>query len=162
MARGGYRKPMNPAPVSGPGSLSQRTDGGPAKAEYVSDLPWGQGQEFYNTQVSGNDAIREIEQTNMPSGLNTSASSQLPIVGLGEPTMRKDEPVQAGIDSGPGPGSEALAFPKLNQSQDIQVIAKSWPMLDRMRRDPNAPDSFKIFCRVLDNKLRQMQNNEIS
>lgn len=27
--RGGYRRPTNPAPVSGPGELSQRTDGGP-------------------------------------------------------------------------------------------------------------------------------------
>jgi hypothetical protein len=26
--RGGYRQPNNPAPVSGPGALSQRTDGG--------------------------------------------------------------------------------------------------------------------------------------
>jgi len=26
--RGGYRQPNNPAPVSGPGMLSQRTDGG--------------------------------------------------------------------------------------------------------------------------------------
>ena len=25
---GGYRQPTNPAPVSGPGMLSQRTDGG--------------------------------------------------------------------------------------------------------------------------------------
>ena len=25
--RGGYQQPTNPAPVSGPGSLSQRTDG---------------------------------------------------------------------------------------------------------------------------------------
>ncbi len=29
--QGGYRKPNNPAPVSGPGSLSQRTDGGPTQ-----------------------------------------------------------------------------------------------------------------------------------
>jgi len=28
MPRGGYRQPNNPAPVSGPGALSQRTDGG--------------------------------------------------------------------------------------------------------------------------------------
>ena len=26
--RGGYRQPSNPAPVSGPGALSKRTDGG--------------------------------------------------------------------------------------------------------------------------------------
>lgn len=29
MARGGYRKPSKPAPVSGPGELSRRTDSGP-------------------------------------------------------------------------------------------------------------------------------------
>ena len=27
-SRGGYRQPSNPAPVSGPGALSARTDGG--------------------------------------------------------------------------------------------------------------------------------------
>lgn len=31
MARGGRRTPRNPAPVSGPGALSQRTDGGPGQ-----------------------------------------------------------------------------------------------------------------------------------
>jgi hypothetical protein len=32
MARGGRRTPAKPAAVSGPGALSQRTDGGPAPA----------------------------------------------------------------------------------------------------------------------------------
>lgn len=32
MARGGRRQPTNPAPVSGPGALSARTDGGPGNA----------------------------------------------------------------------------------------------------------------------------------
>lgn len=31
MATGGYRRPSSPAPVSGPGALSQRTDGGPGQ-----------------------------------------------------------------------------------------------------------------------------------
>jgi len=44
--QGGYREPSNPAPVSGPGALSQRTDGGPTQgAKYISGLPYGQGQE---------------------------------------------------------------------------------------------------------------------
>ena len=44
--QGGYRKPENPAPSSGPGALSQRTDGGPAQgAKYIPGLPYGQGQE---------------------------------------------------------------------------------------------------------------------
>jgi hypothetical protein len=51
--QGGYRKPTNPAPVSGPGSLSQRTDGGPTQpAKYISGLPYGQGQETYDNQVA--------------------------------------------------------------------------------------------------------------
>ena len=40
--RGGYRAPSNPAPVSGPGALSQRTDGGATQpATYISGLPYG-------------------------------------------------------------------------------------------------------------------------
>ncbi len=39
--QGGYRAPSSPAPVSGPGALSQRTDGGPTQgAKYVSGLPY--------------------------------------------------------------------------------------------------------------------------
>ena len=42
--RGGYRKPENPAPVSGPGALSERTDGGPTQAPmYYPDTTYGQG-----------------------------------------------------------------------------------------------------------------------
>ena len=51
--QGGYRKPENPAPSSGPGALSQRTDGGPAQgAKYIPGLPYGQGQETYAKQTA--------------------------------------------------------------------------------------------------------------
>ena len=34
--RGGYQAPTNPAAISGPGALSQRTDGGPTQpAQYM-------------------------------------------------------------------------------------------------------------------------------
>ena len=40
---GGYRTPSNPAPVSGPGSLSQRTDGGPRQVQAeMSGMPYGE------------------------------------------------------------------------------------------------------------------------
>ena len=44
MAAGGYQQPTNPAPVSGPGALSKRTDGAGQPAQYMSGLPYGQGQ----------------------------------------------------------------------------------------------------------------------
>lgn len=37
MTSGGPRRPTNPAPVSGPGAMSKRTDGGPAQK--LRDLP---------------------------------------------------------------------------------------------------------------------------
>ena len=53
MEPGGYRKPTNPAPVSGPGALSQRTDGSPTQpATYISGLPQGEGQATYDQQLA--------------------------------------------------------------------------------------------------------------
>lgn len=113
MARGGYRKPMNPAPVSGPGSLSRRTDGGPADtqaAKYVSGLPWGQGQELMNIQQSANLAATPgIEQTTMPS-IGTASAAATPRAPFNAPTQRVNEPVTAGIDMGLGPDSSILGY----------------------------------------------------
>lgn len=49
--RGGYRRPNNPAAVSGPGKFSQRTDGGPGETmkqaqRYISGMPYGEAGEI--------------------------------------------------------------------------------------------------------------------
>jgi hypothetical protein len=94
--RGGYRAPSNPAAVSGPGALSKRTDGGPTQAAtYISGLPYGQGQETYSNQVSATMAGSPFPQQDMPTELFA-------------PTMRPNEAITSGVDSGAGPGSEAL------------------------------------------------------
>ena len=94
--QGGYRKPNNPAPISGPGALSQRTDGGGTQpATYVPGLPYGQGQETYSNQVAAPMAGNPIPKMEMPTPLSA-------------PTTRPSEPITAGIDRGAGPGSEAM------------------------------------------------------
>lgn len=110
--QGGYRKPNNPAPVSGPGSLSKRTDGGPTQpAKYISGLPYGQGQETYSNQVAAPMAGNPIPQMEMPTPLMA-------------PTSRPSEPITSGVDIGAGPGSEAI--PKLpNRSYTIQDVIKN-------------------------------------
>ena len=110
--QGGYRKPNNPAPVSGPGSLSQRTDGGPTQpATYIPGLPYGQGQETYSNQVAAPMAGNPIPQMEMPTPLMA-------------PTARPSEPITAGVDIGSGPGSEAK--PKLpNPSYTIQDVIRN-------------------------------------
>lgn len=103
MAKGGYRKPENPAPVSGPGALSQRTDGGPAQgAKYMSGLPYGE-----NTM----DQQTAAPMAGKASPPPTPTMSFPNFVELGAPTERPDEPGTSGINRGEGPGSEALQLP---------------------------------------------------
>lgn len=94
--QGGYRKPSNPAPISGPGALSQRTDGGATQpARYMSGLPYGEGQQNYNNQVAAPMAGNPVPQMEMPTPLMA-------------PTARPNEPITAGVNIGDGPGSEAM------------------------------------------------------
>lgn len=108
MEQGGYRKPENPAPMSGPGALSQRTDGGPAQgAKYISGLPYGQGQETYNQQTAAPMAAAEPAP---------AAPAMPPMLSLNDMTQRPDEPLTAGLDIGEGPGSEVMNLPNRSQS----------------------------------------------
>lgn len=85
--RGGQRTPRNPAPVSGPGELSRRTDGQPIRE--LPDAAHGEGKQF-----------RELQQAApVPQAQPINRSS---IVGFGEGTQRPDEPVTAGADVLPG------------------------------------------------------------
>ena len=104
--QGGYRKPTNPAPASGPGALSQRTDGSPTQpATYISGLPYGQGQQTYDNQVAAPMAGNTVPQM---AGMN--------LTSLDAPTQFPDEPGTAGIDMGPGVGSSAMGLPKMRPS----------------------------------------------
>jgi hypothetical protein len=113
--RGGYRKPENPAPSSGPGALSQRTDGGPAQgAKYMSGMPYGQ-----NTMD---------QQTAAP--MAGSSTPTMPVMEmptpLMAPTSRPNEPITSGIDRGEGVGSAALNLPNTEPTlaQTIRKIAQ--------------------------------------
>jgi len=139
--KGGYQRPTSPAPVSGPGSLSQRTDGGPAHsqaAKYISGLPYGQGQEMMNTQSSA--PMEASTPTPNPVPASTIASAQqpqmqsaepMPVVPLGAPSQRPNEPVTSGANLGPGPdmASLGLSNPVVAQQQSassfIQSLASS-------------------------------------
>ena len=129
--RGGYRKPTNPAPVSGPGSLSQRTDGGPTQpASYIPGLPYGQGQETYSNQVAAKMAGNPVPQVDLPTALLA-------------PTERPSEPITAGIDRGAGPGSEAMG--KLpNKAYTVTEIFKNL-----IPYDPSG-DAELIYRRLID------------
>lgn len=124
---GGYRQPSNPAPVSGPGMLSKRTDGGaidgmqaPATQpqRYIPDLGYGKGKEMMEQQAGAPMAGNTIPQYEPPVVPQS--------VPLGAPTMFPEEPITAGVDFGPGPGREALRIPNtaFAPSHTIRQIAQ--------------------------------------
>jgi hypothetical protein len=138
--KGGYQRPTSPAPVSGPGSLSQRTDGGPAHkqaAKYISGLPYGQGQEMMNTQSSAPMEASTPTPNPVPASQIAAAGQQeqpvapMPVIPLNAPTQRPDEPVTSGANLGPGPdmASMGLSSPTVAQHQSassfIQNLASS-------------------------------------
>jgi hypothetical protein len=137
MARGGYQRPTSPAPVSGPGALSQRTDGGPGStqaAQYVSGLPYGEGQELMSTQSAASmeaaPSIPALTPSQMEAAGQQSNQSQqeaAPIVPLGAPTQRPDEPISHGADFGPGPGMASLGLtsPAVASQQNVASIVRA-------------------------------------
>lgn len=98
MPRGGYREPSNPAPVSGPGALSRRTDGGPIQgAKYIPA----------NGKYGEAKALQEIQggapmQGNPVPNVATPNVPMAPLTPLDAPTQRPNEPLTSGMPFGPG------------------------------------------------------------
>lgn len=140
---GGYRRPANPAPVSGPGALSKRTDG----RQPVRDLP--------DARYGENAAFREAQQSApMVQGQTggAAAPSMGPdlsgIVGLGAPTQRPDEPLTAGLSGGmgAGPSAPAVQAPQLSPEQRTR-LQSYLPVLTVLASMPDADPATKQYVR---------------
>ncbi len=112
--QGGYRKPNNPAPVSGPGSLSQRTDGGPTQpATYISGLPQGEGQATYDQQVAapmmGAVKMEDIEGANVTTDLSA-------------PTEFPNEPIHHGASWGDSPTINPNSLGSISGSNPTNIV----------------------------------------
>lgn len=133
---GGKRTPRNPAPVSGPGQLSQRTDGGPQQVQAdMSGMPYGENQEFATLQSSA--PMSASPSAASPRARQRQAAQAPSPVPLFAPTQRPDEPVTAGAPFGPGDMgepqisrglSDAFRMMAMNQdatdAQDLMEIAQ--------------------------------------
>lgn len=133
--RGGYQKPSSPAPVSGPGSMSRRTDGGPAqKLRDLPDAQYGEAATYRDLQQSA-----PLAQSPAPSAAPATGGGggSVPVIPFGAPTQRPGEPVTAGAPYGPGPGPEALASNYMAQ-QDVEGLRTVLPVLEQMASLPSA------------------------
>jgi len=147
MASGGYRKPSQPAPASGPGRLSRRTDGGPGQKQ--RDLPnagYGEGQDF--SQIQSGAPLNLA-----PGALGPSASgptgSPVDVVPFGSPSMRPGEPVTAGAPLGDGMGPEGLGLPSSAelQQQDAASLLNALPVWEYLANMPGSAPSTRAIVR---------------
>lgn len=105
--KGGYQKPNNPAPVSGPGKMSQRTDGGPADPQPQRHIPtddWGGSTEMNDVQQGAPMAggvVREPQPTRLDA-----------------PDDRPDLPVTSGANRGPGINQTEMFAGQMPQQPD--------------------------------------------
>lgn len=149
---GGYRAPGKPAAVSGPGNLSQRTDGGPgSKKQPIAKIPdagYGEQAEFRSIQQGA-----PIQQVSPPAAGAAGGAQAAPTPPpLDAPTNRPDEPVTAGVDAGAGPGSEILGLfdPSNMAADDVRYMKAYLPTLQYIvDSNPHAPASTRALVRFL-------------
>jgi hypothetical protein len=110
-------EPMNPlAGVSGPGKYAVRTD-----KLSMGSTAYGEGVDTAAIK-SGAPLSTTPDQRPMPANEVRDAAMQAPVTELFAPTERPNSPITAGIDIGPGPGSNALMMAKSSEKlSDILV-----------------------------------------
>lgn len=141
---GGYRKPSNPAPVSGPGKLSRRTDGGPGQP--VRDLP--------DAKYGENKAFREAQQAAPMSQTRSVLPDLSQIIPFGAPSTRPEEPVTAGLPTGAGAGSTVNpAGPGGLTPEEAERLRSYLPALVLLASQDDASPQTKRFVRQLRGEL---------
>jgi hypothetical protein len=120
---GGMRRPSSPAPVSGPGALSRRTDGQGAK--YMAGGEYGEGQEMMDLQTSAPMAkspeVKPRRRAAAPPAMEMGPAP----TPLFAPSERPDEPITAGAPFGPGPGPAMRQQPTGRLASTLAKLAAS-------------------------------------
>lgn len=138
MPKGGYRKPNNPAPVSGPGKLSRRTDGGAGSKQAMQEIRTGKYGE--------SKALMEQQQGAPLAGNPTPTPKVTPqVTPLFSATERPNEPVTSGMPFGAGTTVNPAAQP----ISPVSVVGKYLPSLEAMAASEDVPDAFRAFVRAV-------------
>lgn len=146
MPSGGYRQPSNPAPVSGPGELSRRTDTQPKRP--MPDAAYGEQSAMSEIQGGAPMAGNAL----MPPGGPPGGGPPADVVPFGASSNRPDEPITAGIDMGAGPGSASLGMldeKTLTDRADKEQLIKYLPVFEFLSNRPGASASLRDIVRTL-------------
>jgi len=146
--KGGYQAPENPAVQSGPGSMSQRTDGGPASKQAAKYMAGGE---------YGDGGLMDI-QTAAPMAATpeTAPASQAPTAQPAE--MGSNLPLLTGMTQRPW---ESETTPHVVPEKPDQRVQENYDLINRYLPDlkaalnfPGVPDSYVKFVNYLDSQVQ--------
>lgn len=146
---GGYRPtaPQNNTGVSATGGAGSK-NGQPNR--YISGGKYGEGQALMQQQQGASMSAG-------PTPTAAPMAAPLPLENqLLSPTNNPMEPITAGVDFGPGPGSEALPnniSAETRGTDNTAIIKKYYPALVKATQLPDAPDSYKRFISYLSGQI---------
>ena len=115
---GGARTPTNPAAVSGPGALSQRTDGKPQPKMQLPNAKYGEQAQFQADQSGAPMGA----PAGAPAGAVPQVAPAQPPTSFTAPTANPNEPVTNGANAGPGAGPGALNLPKGDTPAQLRAM----------------------------------------
>ena len=155
MPKGGYRPtaPQNNTGVSATGGAGSKA-GQPNR--YMSGGKYGEGKAMAEQQAGASMAAAPSGTSASPAAASMPPMPQLPSIGsLLDQTNNPEEPITAGVDFGPGPGSDAM--PKglsanTRPDENAALVAQYLPDLIQAASYKDAPDSFKRFVNYLASK----------
>jgi hypothetical protein len=111
---GGYRRPSNPAAVSGPGALAKRTDGTPAIGSAGGE-DYGEAQALKDLQRSAPTQSQSAGGGTPGGGASVPMPSPTPFDAEGDPNT----PITSGVGVGAGVGPEALGLDAKTETRNL-------------------------------------------
>jgi hypothetical protein len=141
--------PSKPAPASGPGALSRRTDTGPAqKLMQLPDAKYGE-QATYQQDQRGAPLAQTPTPSAQPAQFAPNPAAQS-VVPFSAPTQRPSEPVTNGAALGAGAGPEALGIaPQQILRGDADKLARYLPVLEFAANAPDSLPGARLFVNTL-------------
>lgn len=141
---GGLRPtaPQNNMGVSATGGAGSK-DGQPKR--YISGGKYGEGQALMEQQAGA-------PMASAPKARNAAVPEGNPLGTLLDPSNNPSEPITAGVDFGPGPGSDALPRninANTRPDENRAIVQKYLPTLLSAANLPDTPDSYKRFVNYL-------------
>ena len=126
---------MSTMQPSGPGKFAKRTDRQGAKQ--LPNAAYGEQKQFQQDQAG--------------APMAKTANPMADVVPLTAPTRRPDEPVTAGVDAGPGPGSEILGLktPTDVTLEDLTKLSQYMPLMMQYADSPHSSGTMKAFVKYL-------------